>query len=184
MKILPGIPKIMQSVEKRGLFEYCLECEKHLLNDNVHYIIEKAFTDKEVIFELAMCSECYMSYYESLSLISRGKLEEHFAENIGDLGRISVIERYGYDFEKWTENCIVKDIQENETEFRQVCVHCLGENLVYDIMPFMLSDAALEDLYPLLSKQTKDEIERFKDRFFGFPPELAIDIDKREFVFV
>lgn len=184
MEILPGIPKLMHSVEKAGLFEYCIECGEYLLDDNKHYIIEKAFTDLETIFELAMCWECYMSYYETLSLISREKLEQYFAKHIRDFERSNVIERNGYDFDKWTENCIVKDIPEHETKFRQICVHCLGENLVYDLMPFMLSDTALEDIYPLLSKQTKDEIDRFNDRFFGFPPELAIDIKTKEIVFV
>ena len=60
-----------------------------------------------------------------------------------------------------------------EQEEYQIYGMFRGGQMIQNQFPYMMSGAALEEIQELLSPETKDEIDRFKDEYFNIPPELA-----------
>ena len=65
---------------------------------------------------------------------------------------------------------------EAEMNEYQVAACFKGDRMVTDFMPpYMIGDLAIEELNALLSKQTKEDMDRFMGDVFGIPPELRKD---------
>lgn len=172
------IPGIFHSDLTGKPIEKCVNCDKNMIESNEPYIIEKAFRyyrEFEVtntIFEYIMCVPCAMEMHASMSEISRQKIQEHM-KNIDMHGRsFEMKKNHGNDFNAWIDECIVLKTPRQNLEEYQICAQCIGNKLIFDVLPYMMSHEASDEITSLLSAETLEEYNRFVDDNFGLPPEF------------
>lgn len=61
------LPEIFWSFETGQPMEHCSLCGCDLMVPDTNYLIEKAFKNRETVFEHALCLKCYTDAHESLS---------------------------------------------------------------------------------------------------------------------
>jgi len=183
------IPPLFYSTDTNKPFTNCVSCDKDLLQPQSPYVIEKAikqypeYNTTDVIFEYAMCMECYQKINESLSTESKTNIENYFSENV-DLGerRKSLLKNEELSINDWTSNCIIKGTPVSELTEYQVACQCDGEYLLFTHMPFIIGNIALDEMMQLLSNQTIGEIGGFYDKFFSPDPDIKKLFDEPKFV--
>ncbi|TDI64697.1 MAG: hypothetical protein E2O88_11080 [Bacteroidetes bacterium] len=172
------IPKEFHSYSKGGLFERCIMCDRNLLESGEHYMIEKAiksypdYSAKDVIFEYAICISCAMKMRNELSSETLSRIDQYMARNIDLSSRKHLMEQEEINIENWLGNCLITGKSKDELEEYQLYAHCFGDKMVCSEMPYMISGQVLYEVGELLSKQSQDELDGFKDQYFGLPPEL------------
>lgn len=167
------LPKLFQPFLEDHPFEHCLVCECDLLQDDLHYLIEKAYQGTEVIFEYALCVSCAMAMRAELSPESLQRMQDQF-ENSQNLEarRTRLAKLPTREIEPWIDTCVITGTSRHETDSYQLCAHCVGRELVLTDLPFMISAAAMNEMSALLSKKTRDSLDDFTDQYLGLPPEL------------
>jgi len=183
------IPKLFYSTVTEKPFSNCISCDNYLLQPQSPYVIEKAikqnleYNTTDVIFEYAMCMECYQNINESISLESKTKMEQYFSENV-DLNdrRKSLLKNEELSIKDWTSNCIIKGTHISELTEYQIACQCDGEYLLFTNMPFIIGNLALDEMMQLLSNQTIGEIRGFYDKFFSPDPDIKKLFDEPKFV--
>ena len=175
---LIAIPEIFYSDLTGKMMENCVTCDKNLVDSFEPYVIGKAFRYypeydiSNTIFEYVMCLPCAQKMHESMSEESMQKIQQYFNQ-VNLLQRSEEMwEKYGADFDSWVSNCIIKDTPIKGMEEYQLCGQCIGDKLVFDMLPYMLSHEASNEIADLLSNKTLDEYNRFIDDNFGLPPEF------------
>jgi hypothetical protein len=166
------LPNAFHACKTGKEFEHCLICEQSLHASGV-YLIEKAFRKGEPLYEYALCSHCHRQLSESLSRQSRKAIEDYFVRHVDfELRQIEMMAVAPDRFEPWIAECIIsrKPIAPDD-EYQMIAV-CLGDFLVLGPSPFAITGAAMEDLYELLSAQTREELDRFTRDYLGLPPEM------------
>lgn len=176
---LIAIPKIFQADATGGYFEKCISCECSLLNDQVDYLIEKAFkaydglNNYATIFEYAMCWSCTEKMRQTLSIQSRTNISRFF-ERYTDLeGRRQQFREKSSDINQWLGRCAVSHVQAHDLKEFQIYGHCQGSDLILHHYPFMVSGQVMDDLIQLISNKTLDDLQNFTDELIGGPPEFA-----------
>lgn len=167
--------KFNNSLEEKP-FSHCKLCDKELLESNSEYLIEKAYKrfpeggGEELLFEIAICLECAMNMRSTLSKQSLANVQQFFFKK-GMERRQQLV-----DPESFAENplreCLLSGKPFEETREYQIYAHCRGGDISMDGGYYMLSDEIIEEMQSLLSKETRDELERFSDDNLGVPPEL------------
>jgi len=171
-----SIPPIFFSDLTGKAMETCVTCNKNLLHSKEPYIIEKAFRHypeydiNNTIFEYIMCIPCAQKMNASMSKDSMEKIQDYFS-TIDMVGRGKYMyETYGKDFNAWINNCIVKHVERGGLEEYQICAQCVGDQIVFNVFPYMISHEASSEITDLLSSETLGEYNRFVDDYFGLPP--------------
>jgi hypothetical protein len=185
------IPKQFYSIETDLPFSNCISCDKYLLQPNSPYVIEKAvkqypdYNTTDVIFEYAMCMDCYQNIHNTMSLESKANIEKYFSEHV-DLNkrRTNLIETKELSIEDWASNCIIKGTHISELTEYQIACQCDGEYLLFTNMPFLIGKTAMDEMINLLSNKTIGEINGFKDKFFSPDPDLKKLFDEPKFVII
>ena len=178
------IPEEFYSFETKTPFEYCIECGKYLLEEGTEYLIEKAiknyegFSAQDVIFDYAICMDCADDLRKQISKQSWESMLQYFQENM-DVG-----ERLGMGGRSSKESlsrCIIKKKKIEECGVYQVFAHCNGRRIDKADPPYVISDEVMEELMPILSDVTIDEMNGFFDKhfspdpsFFEFGPKLVM----------
>ena len=169
------IPKVFYSFETRAPFERCIECEKYLLDDDTEYIIEKAvknyegYAAKDVVFDYAICMDCAEQMRKEVSKESWDKMMQYFQENMDIQSRL---DRQGKTPEENLRNCMIKKTDVDQCREYQIYAHCRGKQLNMENPPYMISGEVMEELLPLLSNQTIDEMNWFMNKHFSPDPSL------------
>ncbi len=173
------IPAEFYSSETGKPFEYCIACERDLLNSDADYVVEKAvkqFKDydaSDVVFEYAMCSKCYMEIIESFSEASLQKMSAYFEMHVDfEKRRQQLLNKDSLEIKDWLSHCLVKGTPRNEMSEYQICAQCNGDRLSLFYLPFMIGFEAMDELTRLLSDKTLGEIDDFFGRYCGLPPEF------------
>ncbi len=177
------IPDIFLNSDTKGPLTNCIQCDHDLTLGERFYMIEKVFKrypqleSTQVLFEYAVCSECYERMREGLSKESMANLSAYMMTNTDFEAMQMRMQTYPNDPEKWLSHCMIKGMPKEElTEF-QMGACFKGDRLVTNFMPpFMIGNVAMEEMNELLSKETKDEMDGFMDENFGIPPELRKDL--------
>ncbi len=177
------IPDIFLNSDTKGPLTNCIQCDHDLTLGERFYMIEKVFKrypqleSTQVLFEYAVCSECYERMREGLSKESMANLSAYMMTNTDFEAMQMRMQTYPDDPEKWLSHCMIKGMPKEElTEF-QMGACFKGDRLVTNFMPpFMIGNVAMEEMNELLSKETKDEMDGFMDENFGIPPELRKDL--------
>ncbi|MFC2129854.1 hypothetical protein ACFLSQ_00310 [Bacteroidota bacterium] len=177
MKLIE-IPELFQSYESGGKFSECLVCKKNLLEENTHYLVEKAIRNypemnsKDVIFEYAMCFECADKLKDELSEESFKKITEYFEKNVDLNKRFQESVNFGDDYQEYISNCMVTNQSINELNEYAIEAHCIGDKMALSFMPYMISEQAMDGIADLLSNKTLNFLNGFMDDYFAYPPEF------------
>lgn len=167
------IPSEFYSFETNAPFEKCIECEKYLLDEDTEYIIEKAvktydgYEAKDVIFDYAICMDCAEIMRKEISKESWEKMMHYFQENMDVEGRLQMQEQEPSEYLK---QCMIKKTDINSCREYQVFAHCKGSKLNLENPPYMLSGEVMDELLPLLSDKTIDEMNGFFKKHFSPDP--------------
>lgn len=166
--------KFNNSLEEKP-FDHCKMCNKSLLEDNTEYLIEKAYrkfpdnNGEELLFEIAICMECAIKMRSELSKESIQNINRFFAEKT--MERQQQIMEQGPSYDPLNE-CLLSGKKMDAIQQYQIYAHCRNGELMIDRGYYMLSDDIIEQIQNLLSKKTREELERFSDENLGVPPEL------------
>lgn len=173
------IPKIFQCDLTGSHFDKCVKCECDLMKGDRAYMIEKAlkpygsYTSYSTLFEYAMCLGCAESMKSMLSKESMENLMVYFSENMNLVKhRMEMSEQFPLQTNKWIERCIVSGRSVSEVGECQIYAACIGDQMVFSEFPYMVSGNVLDQMVELLSAETKDELEGFKDEFVNGPSEF------------
>lgn len=177
------IPKVFLNSDTHAPMTNCVQCDYDLLSGGRFYVVEKifkkypTFQKTEILFEYAVCSDCYEQMKGQLSKESMENLAAYMAANTDYQGMQERIAAHPESPEKWLSHCMIKGTPKDEmTEF-QMGACFKGDRLMTNTMPpFIIGGFAIEEMNALLSKQTKDEMDDFMGDNFGIPPELRKDL--------
>lgn len=176
------IPDIFRNSDTKGYLTNCIQCDYELLKGDRLYVIEKVFkrypnlNSKQVLFEYAICSECYENMKESLSAESMQNLSNYMMTRVDFSAMQQRIQEHPNDPEKWMSHCMINGTAESELNEYQVAACFRGDKMVTDFMPpYLIGEVAIAELNGLLSTQTKEDMDRFMGDIFGIPPELRKD---------
>lgn len=169
------IPKEFYSFETNAPFERCIECEKYLLDNDTEYIIEKAvknyagYSAKDVVFDYAICMDCADVMRKEISKESWESMMNYFQENMDVMTRLEMQERTA---EENLKKCMIKKTEIDNCREYQIYAHCKGGKLNMENPPYMISGEVMEELLPLLSNKTIDDMNGFMNKHFSPDPSL------------
>ena len=169
------IPKEFYSFETNQPFERCIECGKYLLHGDTEYIIEKAvksyegYSAKDTVFDYAICMDCAERMRNEISKESWEQMMRYFQENMDMQQRL---EMQGKSPEEGLKNCMIKKTNIINCREYQIYAHCRGGKLNMENPPYMISGEVMEELLPLLSEKTIDEMNGFMNKHFSPDPSL------------
>ena len=173
------IPKIFYPEEGNIPFVNCTICHKDLLNNDVNYLIEKAYKQelsdgsRKLVFEFVYCLDCLEKFRDEFSKESKLKIDQFFDEKTNLEKRQNELIKYDlFEPEIWLNNCIVKNKSIDEVEEFQICALCNGGDMLYHHYPYMICGEAMDELVEVLSPQTLDIINDFWINNTGLPPEI------------
>jgi len=148
----PEIPEILHSLEFDSPFKRCTQCQAELGSEET-FQLQKVMKRGEPIMEFALCEECHDELIDSFSEETKNRLEDYYEKNaISDFN---------------IETCIFCGIPRRELEEYNVSGHCIADRL---LVGSCICFDCLMKIQPLLSKQTRDSRDRFRERNFPGVP--------------
>lgn len=184
------IPKDFYNSNDDEIVSNCKICNCKLLDGETPFALEKAikvFHDieaSEIIFEIAICHNCAGENRKSLSTLSLKDIEEFMT---GDQVRGNMMkcmeEAYGNDGDTLSY-CLVTGVKKESISEYQIIAQCQGQFLLPGTEAFMISSEGIEIIHDLLSPETKEELDRFKNEHFGVPPEFENLLNPTDLVFL
>ena len=168
------MPEILHSVQHEGLFEKCIVCQCNLLDEDCLYMIEKGFKGDRAIFEYAICYQCRKQLTQGYSRESSEKIFQYCREKTDIFERhCKLLAKSKTSIAPWIEYCIFTGTPRKEIETYSIVARCQGSEMLFEFLPFMVSESAVEDIMKLLSKKTKDVLDDFTETYLGLGPEFA-----------
>lgn len=167
------IPKDFFSFETNAPFERCIECEKYLLGAETEYLIEKAvksykdFEAKDVIFDYAICMDCAEDLRKEISAESWNRIMGYFQENMDVQKRLEMMQANPNEN---IQTCMIKGTRSESCQEYQIYAHCKGTKLNMENPPYLISGEVMEEILPLLSEKTVDEMNGFFNKHFSPDP--------------
>ncbi|MFT4545563.1 MAG: hypothetical protein ACI9UR_002738 [Bacteroidia bacterium] len=185
---LPDIPNEFHNSETNQPFLNCLVCECNLMEETQPYAIERAIRHypemelKSVVFEYALCASCIAQMENDLSSDTKLAITTYFSENLDFAGRPSwksyteddneeEIEA-PFDISEWIDTCSVKGVPKSELYEYTLCARCIGGKIIPEVVPYMISGLAQDDIVDLFSNKSLGFLDDFTDKHFSGPPEL------------
>lgn len=168
-----AIPKVFWDSETGQLHRHCKVCERELLESQSPYAIQKLVkrypppTGEQVLFDFAICGQCMGQSQAKMSADSRRRVTAYLQQQMA--AAQAPEGQWGGGF--WEGRCALTKRPLAEMQEYQMALVCQGSH--YREEPMLLSDEALAALQELLSPETKEEMDRFKNENFGWPPELT-----------
>lgn len=173
------IPELFYSSETKSLISTCQVCHADLLKNDQPYLVEKImkrYNNQDfttTLFELALCFPCAEEMRNSLSEKSKKNMMEYFLKHSDLLSRKERFLQSGnFTVEDWISKCIFTGQEIDAVQEYHLFAHCQGDKLIMDLMPYMVSFEAEDEMQELLSEETKGEIDNFMKKNFSFPPEF------------
>lgn len=136
------------------------------------YAIQKVFKnypgeDKpRALFDFAMCEKCMGEARRELSTESRLRIDRFMMEGLKKLEESG--QNPGDRFEQ--RLCTLSGQALSDCREYQVMAVCQADQILES--PLCLSEAMLEEIQSLLSEKSREELNRFSENNFGWPPEL------------
>ena len=167
------IPSDFYSFETVSLFERCIECEKYLLDGETEYLIEKAvknyknFDANDIVFDYAMCMDCAENLRKEISPESWQKMKGYFQENIDIEKHLEMING---NPDKNLQSCMIKGTNVSQCQEYRIYAYCKGTKLNMENPPYLISGEVMEEIIPLLSDKTVDEMNGFFNKHFSPDP--------------
>ena len=170
-------PEFLKS-DTQTPFDSCLVCAKDVISSGEDYFIERImrkvpdFGVTETLFEYAMCMDCASNMKEEISEESMKSIEAFFILLIMS---IDPFDRLINPLEK----CLLTGKRIDDSLEFSYHAHCRGTEILESIFPYAVSDEAMDQISELLSKETLDELNDFKGKYFNGPPEIAALINPK-----
>lgn len=164
--------------EKDGeLLKTCVFCNDNVLEYEYGYVIEKAFKFNkvtnifELVFEYALCTECMQRLSSEMSEESKNNITEYFNRNKKQeyFSVLTVEERF--------KMCMLsgKNLK-TQKEYQIAGFFIKDEMIVSNDFPFAIGFDAIEEVQELISDQTRDFSDKFKD--VVLPPHVKDNFPK------
>ena len=175
------MPAVFRREDEGTLFKRCDICDTNLLHKGQVYVIEKGFRHGELQFQYATCMDCVQKMDEDMSYPSlrmRDFWERKYLrtdERFEKLSKTSL-----RDVKPWIATCAVTGQHRRELDEYQLVAVCQGNQLFMCGYPLMLSEQALEQLRDLMSKETREEWDRFARDVLDLSPETVHGLDSDE----
>jgi hypothetical protein len=173
------IPKIFYSDLTGAPMSKCIACECDLLANGTSYLIEKAlkpydgFRSFSTIFEYAICMPCVHKMKGMISAKSMNAITNYFSVNLDISKRKKLILNADYSsVDPWVNHCMIKGTDIIDSNECQIYSQCCGQYLIFGEFPYMVSGAALDEVVELLSAETLDDLDRFKNEYVDGPSEF------------
>lgn len=182
--LLAQIPPSFHSFESGDLFTHCLECKRHLLEEDCEYVIEKAvrnytgFPAKDVIFDCAICMDCVMEIQAGLSEESTQAIQKFMKEKVDVAFRVELANEGISNVEVFTNQCMISKRRMSDCAEYQIFAVCKGNKIDLKMPPYMLSGEVLEEISELLSEKTRDDLNGFFNKHFSPDPSLLEPIPR------
>ncbi|GAB4377820.1 MAG: hypothetical protein Kow0075_06960 [Salibacteraceae bacterium] len=175
------LPEEFFDSESHEPISSCLVCGVNFNQAGCDYFIEKVFRRvesldlTETMYEYALCVNCAEAKRNELSRESMQRIQE-FVES-----RFRRIDLNADPTER-IKKCIVtgKPVKD-DTEYT-IQAYCRNGKLLSGVFPFAISGEAMDEMEGLLSEKTRDELDRFRDAYFGGPPEMREFFKKRRII--
>lgn len=156
------------SMEKH---QHCKICNKDLMAGEPYAIqkVIKNYKDQkgpQVLFDFALCQTCMEEARGELSLESRQRIDAFMLDGLQQLEEAYETPRDRY----LAHRCTLSGEPLSEVGEYQVMAVCQGDQIMDS--PICLSDKMLEAIQDLLSDKSRDELNRFTENNFGWPPDL------------
>lgn len=174
------IPKIFYSDAEDQPFHHCVMCGKDLMASGEEYMIEKVFKTYQghdfvsTVFEFAICLDCHQKMQESMSEESLANIQRYYEEVIQKKGGSTVmIDLRTFDINQWLSKCFFTDEPVSQMEEYQVVGVFKGDKLLLNQIPMVMGGHIMEEMSELLSEKTRDEMNGFREKYLGPPPEIS-----------
>lgn len=166
------IPQEFWSFADGQPFRTCVVCGESLLADGGRfYLIEKAHSKGEVVFEYAICLSCQQHLEAELSQQSLKLIAHYFDEHVdwSQLRGLRELSSSGKGAAlSGLSRCLITGKQASECKGYHILTACFGENLLES--PCLIGDEAVESIQKLVSRKTRDQLDGFVEEFLGLPP--------------
>jgi hypothetical protein len=187
---LPDIPQPFFNSETNQPFSNCLVCECNLMEESQPYAIERAIRHypemelKSVVFEYALCAKCIAQTENELSDDTKMSITQYFAQNLDLASRpqwksteeedenSDLVKVVPFDINEWIDTCSVKGVSRSELYEYTLCARCIGGKIIPEVVPYMISGLAQDDIVDLFSNKSLGFLDDFTDKHFSGPPEL------------
>ncbi len=176
---LIDIPEKFYSDGEGEPFKKCVVCGKDLLEEGTHYVVEKAIKNYKgtdvtsTVYEYAMCMDCYMEMQQSMSEESLQNMQRYYENFVQKRGSsVMMIDLSKFNLDEWLSKCFFKEKPVGEMEEYQIMGQFNGNHMVLNTPPMAIGEEVMEEMAKLLSKKTRGEMDRFRERFLGPPPEI------------
>lgn len=176
-----SIPQDFFSYETGEPFRRCIECDKNLM-DGQPYLIEKAFKNhveygvRDTVFDYALCIDCAENLKNEMSQESMAALMEYFRTRV-DFAQHFI--RNGKSAEENISACMITGKPQDECAEFQIYAYCVNDTISQEMPPYMVSGEVMEEIIPLLSKKTTDDLNGFFNKHFSPDPSLMEIIGPR-----
>jgi len=185
------IPKDFHSDGDGKPFENCLMCGKDLLSNDTTYVVEKAMKNYDeyefstTIYEYAICSECHTEMQSKMSKESLSNLQAYYQAKVSDAGKQTVaIDLRNFDLKGWLSKCFFTEKPVEEMKEYQLVAQFKGNKMLMNMPPMVIGEDIINDMADLLSNETIDEMNGFKEKFLGPPPEFEEFIYGRRLILI
>lgn len=184
------IPKDFYVPNEEGTLSNCKICDRNLLDGETTFALEKAIKvfpeiqASETIFEISICHKCAMSSRKSLSKQSLNDIENFMTSDQVRKNMMLCMEEAHENNGDTLRYCIITGMKKESLSEFQIIAQCKGQFLLPGTEAFLISSAGIEIIQDLLSPETKEELDRFKNEYFGVPPEFENLLNPTELVFL
>jgi hypothetical protein len=178
---LSPIPEIFHSYVAESPFTRCLECDKDLMNGEP-YVIEKAYKQhieygvKDVVFDYALCMPCVEKLRKQMSQESIETVNRFFMERMDP---VKSQQKLVMSPDENIEECMLSGENLKDCQEYQIYAYCVMDKLSYEMPPYMISGKVMDELLPLLSQKSTDELNGFLNKHFSPDPSLMEPVGPR-----
>jgi hypothetical protein len=158
---LPPIPSVLDSEFEEGPFTKCIACDRPLREDETLYQIQKTWKRGQVVFEIALCANCFLRVQKDFSAESMERMHKYLVENYRPSESLS--------FCHFCRTAVVEENSEYE-----IAGLCTGIFLARPLV--VMCSACSSKVQEQLSRKTRDAWGEFMhDNVPGVPMEMEPD---------
>lgn len=177
----PPIPTEFCNSETGLPFEDCLVCGCKLQEQPFPYSVERAIRHypqmgiDAVVFEYGMCTPCIVQMHDEISDETKAAIMGYFQDNFDPDSRPEwdgEDAEHPFRVEEWIDTCAIKGLPRTGLHEYGLYAKCIGDRIVPDIVPYMISGVAQDEIVQLFSNKSLGFFDDFTDRYFTGPPEL------------
>ncbi|VAW29393.1 hypothetical protein MNBD_BACTEROID06-1117 [hydrothermal vent metagenome] len=187
---LLDIPQAFYPFESNEPFKECMVCGIDLTLGTTDYFVEKAVKNnveyqvQDIVFEYAICSACAQNMQQSISKESMENMQAFFTNHQTFMSKIQAYQQgKGEELDIIISTCTLYEQPIEQLSEYMMFGHFRGDKMIATTMPYIMGGKAMDELSELMSNETIDEMNRFKNEYFGGPAELE-DLWKGKPVFL